>query len=76
MPMTIYTGLLVAVSGTVLAIGEWRGIIALSLLFAAHWRKARNEEAILARNSAMNSSGTGNAPDSCFHASTEVAREA
>ncbi|HLY58517.1 MAG TPA: isoprenylcysteine carboxylmethyltransferase family protein [Stellaceae bacterium] len=41
----IYTGLLLAVLGTALAIGEWRGIIALALVAVAFVRKLRVEEA-------------------------------
>lgn len=40
----IYTGLLLAAAGTVLAIGEWRGIVALALLFLAFLRRVRAEE--------------------------------
>lgn len=45
----IYSGLFLALLGTVLALGEWRGVAALFLLLIAHWRKARNEEALLAQ---------------------------
>lgn len=45
----IYSGLALATLGTVLAIGEWRGVITWLLLIIAHWKKARREEAILAQ---------------------------
>jgi protein-S-isoprenylcysteine O-methyltransferase Ste14 len=40
----IYTGLLVAFLGSAVACGEWRGVLALVIVFAALWRKARYEE--------------------------------
>lgn len=40
----IYTGLLLAFSGTVLAIGDWRALISLALVAVAFWRKLRLEE--------------------------------
>jgi protein-S-isoprenylcysteine O-methyltransferase Ste14 len=40
----IYTGLLLAFAGSALAIGEWRGIVATVIAFAALWRKLRLEE--------------------------------
>lgn len=43
----IYTGLLVAAAGTALVTGEWRGVLAVALLLAAHSRKARREESLL-----------------------------
>lgn len=45
----IYTGFALAIAGTALAIGEWRGVVAFVLLFTAHYFKARKEEAFLAR---------------------------
>lgn len=44
----IYGGVLLAVSGTALAIGEWRGVAALVLLGINYSVKARKEEKILA----------------------------
>ena len=44
----IYTGMLVAVAGTALAIGEWRGVVAFGLALASWSRKATQEEALLA----------------------------
>lgn len=43
----IYTGMLVACLGTALVVGEWRGILAVVLLLAAHSRKAMREERML-----------------------------
>jgi protein-S-isoprenylcysteine O-methyltransferase Ste14 len=40
----IYTGLLVALIGTAMARGEWRGLLAVLLAWAALWRKLRLEE--------------------------------
>ena len=40
----IYTGVLVAFFGTVLAIGEWHALIGVALLAVAFWRKLRLEE--------------------------------
>jgi protein-S-isoprenylcysteine O-methyltransferase Ste14 len=43
----IYTGMLVACVGTAVVVGEWRGILAIALLMAAHSRKAIREERLL-----------------------------
>ena len=40
----IYTGLLLALVGSALAVGEWRGVIAVALASSALWRKLRLEE--------------------------------
>ena len=40
----IYTGLLVAVAGCAVALGEWRGPLALAIAAVALWRKLRLEE--------------------------------
>jgi protein-S-isoprenylcysteine O-methyltransferase Ste14 len=40
----IYTGLLLAFAGTALARGEWRGVLAVLIAWAALWRKLRVEE--------------------------------
>jgi protein-S-isoprenylcysteine O-methyltransferase Ste14 len=40
----IYTGIILAIAGTALAIGEWRGVFALVLVFAALIIKSRVEE--------------------------------
>jgi protein-S-isoprenylcysteine O-methyltransferase Ste14 len=40
----IYTGLLIAFIGTAIARGEWRGIVAVLIVFAAFWRKLKVEE--------------------------------
>ena len=41
----IYTGMLLAMLGTAVAIGEWRGLLAIALVFAGLWFKLRHEEA-------------------------------
>ncbi|MGB8061141.1 MAG: isoprenylcysteine carboxylmethyltransferase family protein [Candidatus Sulfotelmatobacter sp.] len=43
----IYTGMLVGAIGRALTIGEWCGILAVVLILAAHWCKARREESLL-----------------------------
>src|SRR5205814_7527021 len=43
----IYTGILVALAGTALARGEWRGLVALAFAFLGLWRKLSLEEALL-----------------------------
>ena len=40
----IYTGLLLAFLGTALKVGDWRGLIAVAIVFASFWRKLRLEE--------------------------------
>lgn len=40
----IYTGGLIAVLGTAIALGEWRGLLAVLIVFVALWRKLRIEE--------------------------------
>jgi protein-S-isoprenylcysteine O-methyltransferase Ste14 len=40
----IYTGLLLAFAGTGLALGEWRGVLAVVIALLALWRKLRIEE--------------------------------
>ena len=40
----IYTGLLVAFIGSAVARGEWRGLLAVLIAWAALWRKLRLEE--------------------------------
>lgn len=45
----IYTGMLIASIGTALVAGEWRGVLAVVLLLAAHSRKAMREESMLTR---------------------------
>jgi protein-S-isoprenylcysteine O-methyltransferase Ste14 len=44
----IYTGVLLAVAGTALALGEWRGVLAFCILLVNYVIKARKEERILA----------------------------
>jgi len=43
----IYTGLLLMFAGTALAVGEWRGVLAVAIAAAAFWRKLRLEEAAM-----------------------------
>lgn len=43
----IYTGMLLGCIGAALVLGEWRGILAVVLLLAAHARKALREESFL-----------------------------
>ena len=40
----IYTGLLLAFIGCAVARGEWRGLLAVAVVFGALWRKLRLEE--------------------------------
>jgi protein-S-isoprenylcysteine O-methyltransferase Ste14 len=44
----IYTGILLALVGTALSIGEYRGIVAVALFLVGFVRKARREEKFLA----------------------------
>jgi protein-S-isoprenylcysteine O-methyltransferase Ste14 len=43
----LYTGILTALTGTALVVGQWRGVLAVLLALAAFWRKASSEEALL-----------------------------
>jgi protein-S-isoprenylcysteine O-methyltransferase Ste14 len=45
----IYTGILVALAGTALAVGEWRGVLAVAIAAGAFWRKFTIEEAVMRR---------------------------
>lgn len=45
----IYTGMLLGTAGAALVAGEWRGLLAVALLLAAHSRKAMREEGLLTR---------------------------
>jgi len=40
----IYTGLLFAITGSAVAFGEWRGVLAVSMTFAILWYKLKLEE--------------------------------
>jgi protein-S-isoprenylcysteine O-methyltransferase Ste14 len=40
----IYTGLLLGFLGTAIALGQWRGLLAVLIVFVALWRKLRLEE--------------------------------
>lgn len=43
----IYSGMLLGMIGTALVVGEWRGVLAVALVLAAHSFKALREEAFL-----------------------------
>jgi protein-S-isoprenylcysteine O-methyltransferase Ste14 len=43
----IYTGMLVGATGTALVLGEWRGLLAVGIMLAAHSWKASREEVLL-----------------------------
>jgi protein-S-isoprenylcysteine O-methyltransferase Ste14 len=45
----IYTGILLALLGTALAVGEWRGLVAVVIAALAFWRKIGIEEAVMRR---------------------------
>ena len=45
----IYTGVLLGLLGTALAVGEWRAALAVVLAAAAFWRKLGIEEAVMRR---------------------------
>ena len=45
----IYTGILLALTGTALAVGEWRAALAIVVATAAFWRKLTIEEAVMRR---------------------------
>ncbi len=45
----IYTGLLLAFAGSALAVGEWRGVLAVAIVAASFWRKLRLEETVMRR---------------------------
>ena len=40
----IYTGLLAAFAGTAIARGEWRGVLAVLIVFVSFWIKLKHEE--------------------------------
>ena len=44
----IYSGVLLGIAGTALAVGEWRGVLALLVMSVNYCLKARREEKILA----------------------------
>ncbi|MGA8144812.1 MAG: isoprenylcysteine carboxylmethyltransferase family protein [Candidatus Acidiferrales bacterium] len=45
----IYTGLLLAVAGTAIVIGEYRALVAFALIFIGFTAKAKREESLLAK---------------------------
>jgi protein-S-isoprenylcysteine O-methyltransferase Ste14 len=44
----IYTGIQLGLAGTMLAVGQWRGVVAFAAIVVAQYFKARKEEAWLA----------------------------
>lgn len=46
----IYTGLLLMFLGNAVMVGDWRGLLAVAIVFASFWRKYRLEEAWLGRH--------------------------
>src|SRR5438552_2624580 len=50
----IYTGILLALLGTAIAVGEVRAIIALAIAYASFYTKARREESFLAEEFGAN----------------------
>lgn len=44
----IYSGVLLGILGTAIVLGEWRGILALAIMSANYFVKARREERLLA----------------------------
>ena len=45
----IYTGILLALLGTALAVGEWRALLGVAIAAGAYWRKLTIEEAVMRR---------------------------
>src|SRR5271165_460984 len=43
----IYTGMLVGLIGSALALGEWRGLLAVAIATASLWRKLQLEETVM-----------------------------
>jgi protein-S-isoprenylcysteine O-methyltransferase Ste14 len=43
----IYTGLILMFLGTALAVGEWRGLLAVAIAAICFWRKLRREESLM-----------------------------
>jgi protein-S-isoprenylcysteine O-methyltransferase Ste14 len=46
----IYTGLLLLFLGNAVMVGDWRGLLAVAIVFASFWRKFRLEERWLAEH--------------------------
>ena len=46
----IYAGLLLLFLGNALLVGDWRGLLAVAIVFASFWRKLRLEERWLAQH--------------------------
>ena len=45
----IYTGILLALFGTALAVGEWRALLGVAIAALAFWRKLTIEEVVMRR---------------------------
>ena len=45
----IYTGILIGLIGTALAVGEWRAVLGVAIATAAYWRKLTIEERVMRR---------------------------
>jgi len=45
----IYTGILVGLVGTALAVGEWRALLGVAIAAGAYWRKLQLEETVMRR---------------------------
>jgi protein-S-isoprenylcysteine O-methyltransferase Ste14 len=45
----IYTGILLGLIGTALAVGEWRALLGVAIATGAYWRKLQIEEAVMRR---------------------------
>ena len=45
----IYTGVLLGLLGTALAVGEWRALVGVAIAAGAYWRKLRIEESVMRR---------------------------
>ena len=45
----IYTGILLGLLGTALAVGEWRALLGVAIAAGAYWRKLTIEEAVMRR---------------------------
>jgi protein-S-isoprenylcysteine O-methyltransferase Ste14 len=45
----IYTGILLGLAGTALAVGEWRAVLGVIVVGVAFWRKLTIEEAVMRR---------------------------
>lgn len=62
----IYTGILLALAGTAVAIGRYAALVGLAIYFVAFWFKARRKKPCSRENSARHSKNTAAAPASFF----------